>query len=101
MNLSLNFKMYNLFQDAFVFIFSVRPVPQKFIMDNFPENDYVSRLLSICNATVKEIRNRPNYKPSTRFLAVMHHSQFNSRVIALRQSTISLYFFSFVSIHFL
>ncbi|KAM3719228.1 Transformation/transcription domain-associated protein [Dirofilaria immitis] len=76
------------FEDAFVFIFSIRPVPQEFILDKFPENDYVSQLLSICNATGKEIRNRPNYKPSTRFLAVMHRSQFNSRVIALRQSTI-------------
>ncbi|CAG9537664.1 unnamed protein product [Cercopithifilaria johnstoni] len=77
-----------IFEDAFVFIFSVRPVPQEFILEKFPENDYVSRLLSICNATGKEIRNRPNYKPSMRFLAVMHHSQLNSRVIALRQSTI-------------
>ncbi|VDK71443.1 unnamed protein product [Litomosoides sigmodontis] len=77
-----------IFDDAFVFIYSVRPVPQEFVLDKFPENDYVSRLLSICNTTGKEIRNKPNYKPSTRFLAVMHHSQFNSRVIALRQSTI-------------
>ncbi|VDO30599.1 unnamed protein product [Onchocerca flexuosa] len=76
------------FEDAFVFIFSVRPVPLEFILDRFPENDYISQLLSICNATGKEIRNKPNYKPSTRFLAVMHRSQFNSRVIALRQSTI-------------
>ncbi|EJD75551.1 FAT domain-containing protein [Loa loa] len=76
------------FEDAFVFIFSVRPVPQEFILDRFPENDYVSRLLSICSATRKEIRNKPNYKPSTRFLAVMQRSQFSSRVIALRQSTI-------------
>ncbi|KAK6104161.1 FAT domain family protein [Brugia pahangi] len=76
------------FEDAFVFIFSIQPVPQEFILDKFPETDYVSRLLSICNATGKEIRNRPNYKPSTRFLAVMHRSQFSSRVIALRKSTI-------------
>ncbi|VDK69125.1 unnamed protein product, partial [Onchocerca ochengi] len=72
------------FEDAFVFIFSVRPVPQEFILDRFPENDYISQLLSICNATGKEIRNKPNYKPSTRFLAVMHRSQFSSRVISLR-----------------
>lgn len=85
-----NFEIRILFQDAFVFIFSVQPVPQEFVLDKFPGNDYVSRLLSICNATGKELRNRPNYKPSTRFLAVMHRSQFNSRVIALRQSTISL-----------
>uniref|UniRef100_A0A0R3RGM5 Non-specific serine/threonine protein kinase n=1 Tax=Elaeophora elaphi TaxID=1147741 RepID=A0A0R3RGM5_9BILA len=76
------------FEDAFVFIFSIRPVPQEFVFDKFPENDYVSRLLSICNATGKEIRNKPNYKPSMRFLAVMHRSQFNSCIVALRQSTI-------------
>ncbi|KAL3994636.1 FAT domain family protein [Acanthocheilonema viteae] len=76
------------FEDSFVFIFSVRPVPLEFIFDKYPENDYVSQLLSICNATGKELRNKPNYKPSTRFLAIMHHSQFNSRLITLRQSTI-------------
>lgn len=88
-----DFEICSLFQDAFVFIFSIRPVPREFVLENFPESQYISQLLSVCNATTKEIRNRLNYKPSTRFLAVMHRSQFNARVIALRQSTISHSFF--------
>ncbi|VDM94952.1 unnamed protein product [Thelazia callipaeda] len=76
------------FEESITFIFSMQPVPLKFVFHKFPENNFISYILSICNATEKEIRNWPNYKPSTRFLAIIHRSEFTSRITDLRLSSI-------------